>query len=162
MQWRRVKIAHIAEFTTSRFFTFNDFFHFPGLNWSLQSVKHIILILQRQLIFNKYLSIYTHFAVAVKGLKKCIFLSWHCAKFPLLLNKRSFQTNKVNVQKRGNIKRCCDLRDFMSTADWRNIPIFCYNYLQYPKSNLEASLTNTIIHYMYHVFVTFNSMKQHS
>ena len=29
-----VKIEHIAEFTTSKFFTFNDFFHFPGLNWS--------------------------------------------------------------------------------------------------------------------------------
>ena len=73
LQWRRVKIEHIAEFTTSKFFTFNDFFHFSGLNWSLNDVKHTILSLQKQLIFNKYFSIYTHFAVGGKGLKNAYF-----------------------------------------------------------------------------------------
>ena len=28
------------------------FFHLPGLNWSLKDVKHTILSLQKQLIFN--------------------------------------------------------------------------------------------------------------
>ena len=54
LHWRIIKIARINEFTTSKFFTFNDFFHFPGLNWSLKDVKHTILSLQKPLIFNKY------------------------------------------------------------------------------------------------------------
>jgi len=45
---------NIAEFTTLKFFTFNDFFHFADLNWSLKDVKHTIMSLQKQLIFNKY------------------------------------------------------------------------------------------------------------
>ena len=73
MPWRRVKIEHIAEFTTSKVFTFNDFFNFPGLNWSLKDVKPTILSLQKQLIFNKYFSIYTHLAVGGKGLENAYF-----------------------------------------------------------------------------------------
>ena len=71
--WRIVKIARIAELTTSKFFTFNDFFHLAGLNWSLKDVKHAILSLQKQLIFNKYFLIYTHFAEGGKGLKNAYF-----------------------------------------------------------------------------------------
>ena len=71
--WRIVNIARIAEFTTSKFFTFNDFLHLPGLNWSLKDVKRTILSLQKQLIFNKYFSIYTHFAGSGKGLKNAYF-----------------------------------------------------------------------------------------
>ena len=63
----------IAEFTTWKFFIFNGFFHFPGLNWSLKDVKHAILRFQRQLIFNKYFLIYTHFAEGRKGLKNVYF-----------------------------------------------------------------------------------------
>ena len=73
LHWRITKIARIAEFTTSKFFTFNDLFHFPGLNWSLKEVKHTILSLQKQLIFNKYFSIYTHFAGGGKELKNAYF-----------------------------------------------------------------------------------------
>ena len=73
LHWRVVKIARIAEFTTSKLFTFNDFFHFPGLNWSLKGVKHTIFSLQKQLIFNKYFLIYTHFAGGGKGLKNAYF-----------------------------------------------------------------------------------------
>ena len=40
LQRQRVKIAHIVEFTTSKFCTFNDFFHFLGLSWSLNDVKN--------------------------------------------------------------------------------------------------------------------------
>ena len=71
--WSIVKIARIAEFTTSKLFTFNDFFHFSGLNWSLKDVKHTIFSLQKQLKFNKYFSIYTHFAGGGKGLKNAHF-----------------------------------------------------------------------------------------
>ena len=53
------KIAHIAEFTTSKFCAFNDCFHFLGLNWSLNDVKHTILVLQKQLMSTKYILIYT-------------------------------------------------------------------------------------------------------
>ena len=42
------------EFTTSKFCTFNDFFHFLGLNWSLNDVKHTIVVLQKQLMSTKY------------------------------------------------------------------------------------------------------------
>ena len=56
------------------FFTFNDSFHFPGLNWSLKNVKHTILSLQKQLTFNKYFSFYTHFAGGGKELKMHIFI----------------------------------------------------------------------------------------
>ena len=66
---------HIAEFTTSKFCTFNDFFHFLGLNWSLNDVKHTILVLQKQLMSTKYFLIYTHFAVGGKGLKNAYFHS---------------------------------------------------------------------------------------
>ena len=45
---------HIAEFTTSKFCTFNDFFHFLGLNWSLNDVKHTIVVFQKQLISTKH------------------------------------------------------------------------------------------------------------
>ena len=73
LQWQRVEIARIAEFTTSNVFIFNDFFHFLGLNWSLNDVKHTILVLQKQLISTKYFLIYTHFAVSGKGLKNAYF-----------------------------------------------------------------------------------------
>ena len=98
----KIKIARIAEFTTSKFFTFNGSFHFIGLNWFLKCAKHTILVLQKQLICTKYFLIYTHFAVGLK----CIFSSYHCAKFPHLLNKTSFQTNKTNVQKHREIRMC--------------------------------------------------------
>ena len=48
MQSQRIKIAQIAEFTSSKSCTFNNFFHFLGLNWSLNDVKHTILVLQKQ------------------------------------------------------------------------------------------------------------------
>ena len=48
MQSQRIKIAQIAEFTTSKSCTFNNFFHFLRLNWSLHDVKHTILVLQKQ------------------------------------------------------------------------------------------------------------------
>ena len=73
LQWQRVKIDHIAVFTTSKFFTFSDFFHFPGLNWSLKDVKHTVLSLQKQRIFIKYFLVCTHFAVGWKGLKNACF-----------------------------------------------------------------------------------------
>ena len=73
LQWQRVKIAHIVEFATSNFLTLNDFFHFLGLNWSLNDVKHTNLIFQTQLISTKYFLIYTHFAVGGKGLKTAYF-----------------------------------------------------------------------------------------
>ena len=66
-------MVHIAEFTTSKFCTFNDFIHFLGLNWSLNDVKHTILVLQKQLMSTKYFLIYTHFAVGGKGLKNAYF-----------------------------------------------------------------------------------------
>ena len=97
LRWQGVKIALIVEFTNSTFCTFNDFFHFPGLNWSLKHVKYKKAT---------HCFIYTHFAVGGKGLKNA---SWLCAKFSHLPNKIPFQTNKVNVQKRRNIKICCDL-----------------------------------------------------
>ena len=74
LHWRITKIAPIAEFSTSKFFTINDLIHFPGLNSSLKEVKHIILSLQKQLIFNKYFSIYTHFAEGGKELKNAFSL----------------------------------------------------------------------------------------
>ena len=73
LHWWIIKIARIAEFTTPKFFTCDDFFHFPGLNWSLKDVKHTILTLQKQLIFNKYFSFYTHFAGGGKELKNAYF-----------------------------------------------------------------------------------------
>ena len=83
LQWQGVKIAHIAEFTTSKFCTFNDFFHFLGLNWSFKHVKYTILVLQKQLESTKYFLIF-------------ILAVW---KIRHLLNKIPFQNNKVNVQK---------------------------------------------------------------
>ena len=73
LQWQRVKIAHIVEFATSKFITLNDFFHFLGLNWSLNDVKHTILVLQKQLISTKKFLIYTHFAVGGKGAQNAYF-----------------------------------------------------------------------------------------
>ena len=49
------------------------FFHFLGLNWSLNDVKDTILVLQKQLMSTKYFLIYTHFAVGGKGLKNAYF-----------------------------------------------------------------------------------------
>ena len=73
LQWQRVTIARIAEFTTSNFFSFNDFFHFLGLNWSLKDIKDTNLVLQKWLVSTKYFLIYTHFAVGGKGLKNEYF-----------------------------------------------------------------------------------------
>ena len=74
LQWQRVKIAHIVEFATSKFFTLNDFLHFLGLKWSLNDVKHTNFgLLNKQLISTKYFLIYTHFAVDGKGLKSAYF-----------------------------------------------------------------------------------------
>ena len=51
-------------------------FHFLGLNWSLNAVKHTILVLQKQLISTiKYFLICIHFTVGWKGLKNAYFLS---------------------------------------------------------------------------------------
>ena len=47
-------MVHIAEFTASKFGTFNAFFHCLGLNWSLNDVKHTIVALQKQLMSTKY------------------------------------------------------------------------------------------------------------
>ena len=105
-------MAQIAEFTTSKFCTFNDFFfHFLGLNWSLNDVKHTILVLQKQLISTKKFFICTHFAVGGKGAQNAYFHPSTVQKFPHLLNRIAFPTNKGNVQKHRNIKICCDLSD---------------------------------------------------
>ena len=41
-------MAYSAEFTTSKFSSLSTifFYHFPGLNWPLKDVKHLILVLQ--------------------------------------------------------------------------------------------------------------------
>ena len=49
------------------------FFHFLGLNWSLNDVKDTILVLQKQLMSTKYFLIYTHFDVGGKELKDAYF-----------------------------------------------------------------------------------------
>ena len=55
------------------FVTFNDSFHFAGLNWTLKDVKHTILSLQKQLTFKKYFAFQTHFATGGKELKNAYF-----------------------------------------------------------------------------------------
>ena len=89
LQWQRVKIAHIVEFATSKFFTLNDFFHLLGLNWSLNDVKHTNLVFQTQLVSTKHFLIYTHFAVGGKGLKTAYFHPSLC-KIPTSSKQHTF------------------------------------------------------------------------
>ena len=84
LHWRITKIAPIAEFTTSKFFSFKDLIHFPGLNLSLKEVKHTILSLQKQLIFHKYFSIYTHLLEVGKSSKTDAYI-----KYKLLLKAQN-------------------------------------------------------------------------
>ena len=62
------RVRHFKVFHSKRFF-----FHFLGLNWSLNDVKHTNLVFQTQLVSTKYFLIYTHFAVDGKGLKTLYF-----------------------------------------------------------------------------------------
>ena len=76
----------------------------------------------------------------------------HCEKFPHLLNKISFQNNKGNVQKHGNIKICCDLSD-LSVQPIDEICLFSVMTVYNTRWKvLMQSPNNTIIHQMYQVF----------
>ena len=86
---------------------------------------------------------------------KCIFSSQHCAKFPHLQNKISFQTNKGNVQKHRNIKICCDLSD-LSVQPIDEICLFSVVTVYNTRWNvLMQSGNNMIIHQI----VCFKSFK---
>ena len=128
---------HIAEFTTSKFCTFNDFFHFLGLNWFLNDVKHTILVLQKQLISTKTVSIYTHFAVGGKGAQMHIFIlaPW---KIPTSSKQNIFSDQQRKCPKTWKHKNMLWFKRFISTADRRNMPIFCYDCLQYTMEGLNA------------------------
>ena len=139
---RNWKLHYLLEIILGgwKIFPFNNCFHFLGLNWSLTDKAHNFG--QKQLIFNKYFNLDLHpLCRRRESAKKYIFASWHWAKFPLLLNKISFQTNKANVQKRRNIKICCDLSD-LSAQPIDEI----YLFFKTRWKIFMQSLTNAIIH----------------
>ena len=68
----------------------------------------------------------------------------------------------MNVQKQGNIKTYCDFGDLWAQPIDEICLFSVMTVYNTRKATLLQSLTNTIIHYMYQVFATFNTMKQHS
>ena len=68
----------------------------------------------------------------------------------------------MNVQKQGNIKTYCDFSDLWAQPTDEICLFSVMTVYNTRKATLLQSLTNTIIHYMYQVFATFNTMKQHS
>ena len=145
----RVKIAHIVEFATSKFFTLNDFFYFLGLNWSLNDVKHTNLVLQKQLISTKYFLIYTHFAVGGKGLDNTYFHPSLC-KIPTSSKQHAFSDQQrecpKNIKNIKNIKICCDLSD-LSAQPIDEICLFSVMTVYNTRWKvLMQSRNNTILH----------------
>ena len=126
----RVKIAHIVEFATSKFFTLNDFFHFQGLNWSLNDVEHTNLVLQKQLISTKYFLIYTHFALGGKGLRNAYFHPSSMQNPQIFQTTYFFRPTKGMPRKHRNIKICCNLSDLSAQPIDEICLIFCYDCLQ--------------------------------
>ena len=132
------------------------FFHFLGLNRSLNDVKHTILVLQKQLISTKTVLIYTHFAVGGKGAQMHIFIlaPW---KIPTSSKQNIFSDQQR--KKHENIKTCCDLSD-LSVQPIDEICLFSVMTVYNTRWKvLMQSRNNILIHEMYKRLVTFNTME---
>ena len=156
LQCRRVKIARIAEFTTSNFFTFNDFFHFQGLDGFFKDVKHTILILQKQLIFNKLFRFTSTLPWVRKGSKMHIFILALC-KIPTY-SKQNVYLDQWNECSKTGKQKCIVIQRTFSTVGRQILSILAiivYNTHGTAFMQVEFSITDKIV---YHRILYFRGL----
>ena len=129
--WAYCRVYHFKVFHLQWFFSL------PKFKLVLKRCKGHNFEPSKQLIFNKYFSIYTHFAVGGKGIKNAYFYPGTEQNPHFFLTKYQFGPMKWMFKNRKH-KNILWFQRFMSTADRRNMPIFCYDCLQYTKGDLIA------------------------
>ena len=127
LQWQRVKIAHVVDFTTSKFFTFNDCFSLPRTKLVLKCCK------AHNFGPPKATHIYYKIFFDLHPLYR---LKMHILPTSSKQNTFSDQQSECQKTLKRHIKICCDLSDLSAQ-------LTVYNTRW---NALMQSCNNTIIH----------------